>query len=45
MAPINIPIGVSTYGLKKLPEDLLDKLPIEEEINSYLDIEEDKDGK
>lgn len=42
----NVPIGVSTYELKnQLPEDLLDKLQIEEKINSYLDIEEDKDGK
>ena len=38
----NVPIGVSTYELKdKLPEDLLDKLPTEDEINLYLDIEEE----
>lgn len=39
---INVPIGVSNYELKEqLPKDLLDKLPTEEEINLYLDIEED----
>ncbi len=37
----NVPIGVSTYELKEqLPKELLDKLPTEEEINLYLDIEE-----
>lgn len=37
----NVPIGVSTYELKEqLPKELIDKLPTEEEINLYLDIEE-----
>lgn len=37
----NVPIGVSTYELKeKLPKELLEKLPTEEEINLYLNIEE-----
>ncbi len=37
----NVPIGVSTYKLKEqLPKELMDKLPTEEEINLYLDIDE-----
>lgn len=37
----NIPIGVSTYKVKEqLPKELIDKLPTEEEINLYLDIDE-----
>lgn len=37
----NVPIGVSTYELKEqLPKELIDKLPTEEEINQYLDIDE-----
>ena len=36
----NVPIGVSTYEIKEhLPKDLLDKLPTEDEINLYLNIE------
>ena len=36
----NVPIGVSTYELKEqLPKELIDKLPTEEEINLYLDID------
>ena len=39
---INVPIGVSTYELKEqLPKELLDKLPTEEEINLYLEIDEE----
>lgn len=37
----NVPIGVSTYELKEqIPKELIDKLPTEEEINLYLDIDE-----
>ena len=40
----NVPIGVSTYELKEqLPEELIDKLPTEEEINLYLNVEEGED--
>lgn len=40
---VNVPIGVSTYELKEqLPKDLLSKLPTEDEINMYLEIEEDE---
>ena len=36
----NVPIGVSTYKLNnKLPKNILDKLPTEEEINLHIDIE------
>lgn len=39
---VNVPIGVSTYELKEqLPKDLSDKLPTEDEIKLYLDIEGD----
>ena len=43
----NVPIGVSTYEIKeKLPDYLLEKLPTEDEINTYLDIEgSDLNGK
>ncbi len=35
----NVPIWVSNYKLKEqLPKELIDKLPTEEEINLYLDI-------
>ncbi len=37
----NVSICVSTYKLKEyLPKELMDKLPTEEEINLYLDIDE-----
>ena len=37
----NVPIGVSTYELKEqLSKELLDKLPTEEEINLYLNVDE-----
>ena len=37
----NVPIGVSTYELKQqLPKELMDKLPTEEKLNLYLDIDE-----
>ncbi len=40
----SVPIGVSTYELKeRLTKELLDKLPTEEEINLYLNIEEDEE--
>ena len=40
----NVPIGVSTYKLKEqLPKELIDKLPTEEEINLYLNVEEGED--
>lgn len=38
---INNPIGVSSYEIKKhISEDILEKLPSEEEINMYINIEE-----
>ena len=38
---VELKIGVSTYKLKEqLPKELMDKLPTEEEINLYLDIDE-----
>lgn len=38
----NVPIGVSTYKLKEyLPKELIDKLPTEEEINLYLNVEDE----
>ena len=41
MKSTNAPIGVSTYKLKgQLTKELIDKLPTEEEINLYLDIDE-----
>ena len=41
MKSTNVPIGVSTYKLKdQLTKELIDKLPTEEEINLYLDIDE-----
>lgn len=39
----NLPIGVSSYKLNEyIPKDILDKLPTEDEINLYLDIEGDE---
>ncbi len=39
----NVPIGVSTYKLKWQPsKEILDKLPTEEEINLYLNVEDYK---
>lgn len=36
----NVPIGVSTYKLNnRLPKNILDKLPTEEEINLHIDME------
>ena len=36
---VNVPIGVSTYKLNnKLPKNILDKLPTEEEINLHIDM-------
>lgn len=38
----NVPMGVSTYKLKEyLPKELIDKLPTEEEINLYLNVEDE----
>lgn len=40
----NIPIGVSTYNIKnQIPEDILEKLPTEEDINLHIDLHEDSD--
>ena len=36
----NVPIGVSTYKVNnRLPKNILDKLPTEEEINLHINIE------
>ena len=38
----NVSICVSTYKLKEyLPKELIDKLPTEEEINLYLNVEDE----
>lgn len=40
----NVPIGVSTYNIKEqIPDDILDKLPTEEDINLYIDIKDETD--
>lgn len=40
----NVPIGVSTYNIKnQIPEDILEKLPTEEDINLHIDLHEDSD--
>lgn len=37
---VSVPIGVSSYKLNEyIPKDILDKLPTEEEINLYIDME------
>ena len=37
---INVPVGVSSFELKKyIPQDILDKLPTEEDLNMHIDIE------
>lgn len=37
---INVPIGVSSFEIKKyIPQDILEKLPTEEDINIRIDIE------
>ena len=41
----NLPIGVSSYKLNEyIPKDILEKLPTEDEINLYLDIEGDENN-
>ena len=38
----NVSIGVSAYNIKnQIPDDILDKLPTEEDINLHLDLTED----
>ena len=38
----NVPTGVSAYNIKnQIPDDILDKLPTEEDINLHLDLTED----
>ena len=38
----NVPIGVSSYEIEKyIPKDILEKLPTEEDINLYLDLDEE----
>ena len=40
---ISKPIGVSSYEISRyLPKELLDSLPMEDDINLYIDIEEGK---
>lgn len=40
----NVPIGVSTYNIKgQIPDDILDKLPTEEDINLHIDIKDETD--
>ncbi len=40
----NVPIGVSTYNVReKLPDDIMSKLPTEEDINLHIDIKEEED--
>ena len=37
----NVPIGISTFELKKyIPNDILEKLPTEEDLNLHIDIDE-----
>lgn len=37
---INVPIGVSSFEIKKyIPQDILEKLPTEEDINIHIDID------
>lgn len=37
----NTPIGVTSYEVRnELPQDILDKLPTEEDINKHIDIKE-----
>ncbi len=36
----NVPIGVSSFEITKaLPKEILEKLPTEEDINLYIDLE------
>ena len=40
----NVPIVVSTYNIKEqIPDDILDKLPTEEDINLHIDIKDETD--
>ena len=42
---INAPIGVSSFEIKKyIPQDILEKLPTEEDINIHIDIERGVDN-
>lgn len=42
----NLPIGVSSYKLNEyIVKEILDKLPTEDEINLYLEIEGDENDK
>lgn len=37
------PIGITSYKvINELPKDILDRLPTEEDINKYIDINEEK---
>lgn len=41
----NQPMGVSSYEISKyIPEDILESLPTEEDINLHIDIEESEEG-
>ena len=41
---INAPIGVSSFEIKKyIPQDILEKLPTEEDINIHIDIKKGDD--
>mgnify|MGYP002869904287 CR=1 FL=1 len=38
----NNPIGVSSYEIDEyIPKDILEKLPTEEDLNMYIDLEND----
>ena len=42
---INAPIGVSSFEINKyIPQDILEKLPTEEDINIHIDIERGVDN-
>lgn len=37
---VSVPIGISSYNVvNKIKKDILDKLPTEQDINMYIDIE------
>ena len=41
---INVPIGVSSFEIKKyIPKEILDKLPTEEDLNLYIDIDDEEE--
>ena len=41
----NTPIGVTSYEVRnELPQEILDKLPTEEDINKHIDIHYEQDN-